>query len=240
MIQPLKHKRVLLKITGEALKGRSGPFDKEAIDFIAQEIKSAQTTDTELIIVLGGGNIVRGNQLTRDVGIAKAPADMMGMMATVMNGIALQNVLEKMLVQTRVMSSIEIKAVTETFFYRKALSHLEQGRVVILAGGTGVPGLSTDTCAVLRALELDAQAVYKGTKVDGVYDKDPVRYPTSAKLIPKLTHQQFLDAKLEQILDVTAVSRAQQDKLPIVVFRIFQKSNLLRVLRGENVGSLIS
>lgn len=233
----LKHNRVLLKITGEALKGPNWIFDKEAINFIAHEIKSAQ--GTQLIIVIGGGNIVRGSRLTKEVGVTEPAADTVGMLATMMNAVVLKDVLRQMFVKTRVLSAIEANKIAEPHIRERALTHLEKGYTLILAAGTGIPGVTTDTCAVLRASELGAEIVLKGTKVEGVYDKNPVTHP-DAEFLSRLSYDDFLRRGLEQILDVTAVAQAKTKKMPIHVFNIFQKGNLLRVLKGENVGSRIA
>ncbi len=234
----VKYERVLLKITGEAMRSDGRLFDKDPIDFVTDEIRSA-AHETQLAVVIGGGNIVRGSDLIKRFRTKKLAADNIGMLSTVMNAILLQDQLEQKGVETRVMSSIEVNKVAEPYIPRRAIRHLEKGRVVILAAGTGNSGVTTDTAALLRASDLETEIVLKGTKVDGVYDKDPIAHK-DAEFFAQISYQQFLEKGIDKILDVTAVAQAKQDKMPIIVFNIFEKGNLLRVLQGEPVGSKIS
>lgn len=229
--------RVLLKISGETF-GRPGkPYDREGPAFIAGEIKSVSETH-ELVIVTGGGNIVRGSELKKEFFRRNTmTADWMGMMAVVMNAIALQDFLESEYgLDTRVMSALEVNKVCEPYYYRKALSHLRKGRIVILAGGIGTPNFSTDTTMVQRASELDIELALKGTKVDGIYDKDPKKH-ADAKLIRRLSHMGFLKRRLA-VVDATAVTQAMNLGVEIRIFNFFHKDNLKKVLAGS-IGSVI-
>jgi uridylate kinase len=234
---PLAWKRVLLKVSGEALsgEGRLG-IDGEPLHALAAEIAAAARTGAEIAIVNGGGNIVRGAQMAIK-GIGRATADYMGMLATIINALALQDVLESLGAPTRVLSAIEMRGVAEPYIRRRAMRHLEKGRVVILAGGSGHPYFSTDTTAALRGSEIGAQVLLKGTKVDGVYDKDPKRHGDA---------QRFLDVSFEevyarrlQVMDRTAITMCQENALPIVVFDMGVEGNLARVLRGETIGTRV-
>ncbi len=187
-------------------------------------------------IVVGGGNIIRGQQ-AEQIGIDRVTGDYMGMLATVINALALQNVIERRGVQTRVMTAFEIRAVAEPYVRRRALRHLEKGRVLIFAGGTGNPYFSTDTAAALRANEINAEILLKGTKVDGVYTGDPVQDPT-AEFIPELTFDRMLREKLA-IMDSTAAAMLRDSKIPVVVFNLWQRGNIIKILKGERVGTLI-
>ena len=230
--------RVLLKISGESFSGKTKPYDREGPAFIADEITSAAASH-ELVIVTGGGNIVRGNELKKDFfQRGTIVADWMGMLAVVMNALALQEFLEEEYqLDTRVMSALEVNKVCEPYLVRKALSHLRKGRIVILAGGLGIPNFSTDTTMVQRAIELKIDLVLKGTKVDGIYDKDPKDNP-DAQLIKELTYMEYLNKKLG-IIDATAVTQAMNEKIKIRIFNFFVKGNLRRVLREEDIGSII-
>lgn len=231
-------KRVLLKISGETFGSPGKPYYRGGPAFIAGEIKSVSDTH-ELVIVTGGGNIVRGSELKKDFFRRNTmTADWMGMMAVVMNAIALQDFLEHEYgLDTRVMSALEVNKVCEPYYYRKAISHLRKGRIVILAGGLGTPNFSTDTTMVQRASELDIGLALKGTKVDGVYDKDPKKHP-DAKLIRRLSHMGFLKRRLG-VVDATAVTQAMNLDVEIRIFNFFHKDNLKKVLTGGNVGSVI-
>lgn len=234
----MAYKRVLLKITGEALKGESHIFDRKRLDFLADEIKSIHG-QVQLAIVIGGGNIVRGSYLTENFGTDSATADHIGMMATIQNALMLQDFLDREGLQTRVMTSIEVNKVAEPYIIRRALRHLEKGRVVVLAGGTGNSGVTTDTAAVLRASDIGADVVMKGTKVDGVYASDPMRNP-DAKRYPKISYNEFLKRGLGGILDRSAVAQAEMKKMPIFIFKVFEQGNLLKAINGEAAGTLIS
>ena len=224
----LKYKRVLLKLSGESFC-KSGGFgiDGEQLASIAERI----------IQVKKLGNLLRGETFSRKSHIPRHTADYMGMLATVINACALQETLEGMGQPTRVLSAIEVSAICEPFIRRRALRHLEQGRVTILAGGTGNPFFSTDTCAALRASELDADILIKATKVDGVYDNDPVKNP-DAKLFDKLTYQDVLNKNL-RVMDHAAVSLCSDSKIPVIVLNIFQKGNITKALFGEKIGTII-
>jgi uridylate kinase len=230
-------RRVLLKVSGEALsgEGRSG-IDAAPLHALAREIASAAETGVEIAIVNGGGNIVRGASVAIE-GLGRATADYMGMLATVINAIALQDVLESLGRPTRVLSAIEMRGVAEPWIRRRAMRHLEKGRVVILAGGSGHPYFSTDTTAALRGSELGAQALLKGTKVDGVYDKDPKRH-ADARRFEAVSFEEVYARRL-QVMDRTAITMCQENALPIVVFDMSVPGNLARLLSGERVGTWI-
>ena len=233
-------KRVILKISGEVMSGHGKTgFDKEAIRFIAGEIHDAKKeTGVELAIVIGGGNIIRWSRLIEGIGSTHIIADQAGMLATIINGIILQDFLEKAHRQAvRTMSAVEVRAFTEPYIRRRAMSHMGKGYVVILAGGSSNPRFTTDTAAVLRAVELDADIVIKGTKVDGVYSKDPSE-GKDAEFIAEISQHDFVAKKL-QIMDRTAVTLAGENHMPIRVLNILKKGNLTKALKGEPIGSLI-
>jgi uridylate kinase len=239
----MAYQRVLLKLSGEALgKPETGQgFDAAAMTRIARQIARAAELGCELAIVVGGGNILRGatfSAVTSSLGAHRASADYMGMLGTVINALALSDALESMGRETRVLTAIEISKVAEPFVRRRALKHLSQGRVVILAAGTGNPFFTTDTAAALRARELACEVLFKGTKVDGVYTSDPKLDPKAVRL-ERLTHQEFLERGL-RVLDATAISMCRESGLPVVVFDLFREGNLERVLRGEAVGTVIA
>jgi uridylate kinase len=230
-------RRVLLKISGESLsgEGRTG-IDGEPLHELAREIAKAADLGVEIAIVNGGGNIVRGAQLAIK-GVGRATADYMGMLATVINAMALQDVLESLGRPTRVLSAIEMRGVAEPYIRRRAMRHLEKGRVVILAGGSGHPYFSTDTTAALRGSELGAQALLKGTKVDGIYDKDPKSHKDATRL-PSLSFDEVYARRL-QVMDLTAITMCRENSLPIVVFDMGVTGNLARVLAGERLGTRV-
>lgn len=230
--------RVVLKITGEALKGKNSHFDREKLKFIADEIRSVHEL-VNLAIVLGGGNIVRGRTLIGDLGTTPTTADHAGMIATVLNALLVEDFLHREGIDTRLMSAIPCDTVSEKYVFKRALRHLERGRVVILAGGTGNCGVTTDTAAILRAYDLRAERVLKGTKVDGVYSEDPLVNP-DAKLFPSISYNEFLLRNLSGILDETAISEAKAKKISIHVFNIFKQGNLFKAIRGKSIGSIIS
>ncbi len=235
---PPKYKRILLKLSGEALAGEKGyGIDAATLDVIATECKAVHDLGVELAIVIGGGNVFRG-VAGASAGMDRASADYMGMLATVMNSLAVQDALEKMGVQTRVQSAIGMQQIAEPYIRRKAIRHLEKGRVVIFAAGTGNPYFTTDTTAALRANEINAEIVLKATKVDGVYDADPRKVPT-AKKFERLTHHDALSRRLE-VMDSTALSLCMDNRLPIIVFDLGATGNVLRILRGEHVGTLVT
>lgn len=230
-----KFKRVLLKISGEALMGPSGfGVDRQVVADIAQEIKEARDLGVEIAIVVGGGNIFRGSE---HPDMDRSGADQIGMLATVINGLTLQDALEGIGVYTRVMSAIEMNKVLEPYIRRRAMRHLEKGRVLIFVAGTGNPYFSTDTAASLRAMEIHADAILKGTKVDGVYSADPLK-DKKAQKYQKLTYQKVLADELK-VMDSTAIAMCKDNQLPIIVFDLFKKGNIQRVLKGEEIGTLV-
>jgi uridylate kinase len=234
----LKYKRILLKISGEALIGKSNfGIDSKVMDEIADEVKNVVELGIEIAIVIGGGNFWRGVSASAE-GMDRTSADYIGMLATVMNALGLQDAMEKKGVMTRVQSSITIREIAEPFIRRRAVRHLEKKRVVIFAGGTGNPYFSTDTAAALRALEINAEILFKATKVDGVYDKDPKKY-SDAKRFEELTFKDVLEKDL-RILDSTAISLCMENNLPIVVFDITKHGNIKKVVTGKKIGTLVS
>jgi uridylate kinase len=231
-------KRILLKLSGEALGGSRGfGVDPARANEIAQEVAEVQGMGVETAIVIGGGNIFRGVAASAQ-NMDRVAADQMGMLATVINALALQDALEKLSVPTRVMSAIEMHQVAEPFIRRRAVRHLEKGRVVIFAAGTGNPYFSTDTAAALRAMEIRADVILKATKVDGIYDADPVQVK-DAKMFPEISYVQMISQNLA-VMDATAISLCRENHLPIVVFNLNVPRNIARVVRGEKVGSLVS
>src|SRR5258706_9781424 len=227
MANVLKYKRVILKVTGEALGGEEKyGIDSATVRAFAEEIKEVKALGCEMALVIGGGNILRGAQLSEG-GMERAAADYMGMLATVINSLALQDALEKLGVSTRVMSAIEMRQVAEPYIRRRATRHLEKGRVVIFAGGTGNPYFTTDTTASLRAMEIGAEVILKATKVDGVYDADPFKYEGATKFT-ELTYSEVLNRQLK-VMDLTAISLCMEKELPIIVFNIMEKGNIKRV-----------
>jgi uridylate kinase len=232
-----KYKRVLLKLSGEALMGaQSFGIDPEVVLRIAAEIKDVHHLGVETAIVIGGGNIFRGLAAS-EKGFDRVTADHMGMLATVINALALQDALEKMDVYTRVQSAIEMREVAEMFIRRRAIRHLEKGRVVIFAAGTGNPYFSTDTTAALRAMEIKAEVILKATKVDGIYDADPVKV-ANAQLFPQISYIDVLTRGLG-VMDTTAISLCMDNRVPIIVFNIRTGGNIRRVVLGEKIGSLV-
>ena len=232
-----RYQRVLLKLSGEALMGGQGfGVDPKMASRIAEEIAELHSVGVQVAATIGGGNIVRGISVSA-AGMDRVSGDYMGMLATVINALALQNALEKLGVFTRVQSAIEMKEVAEPFIRRRAIRHLEKGRVVIFAAGTGNPYFSTDTAAALRAMEISAEAILKATKVDGIYDSDPLVNP-SAKLFETLTYLQVLEKGL-RVMDTTAVTLCMENKMPIVVFNLLRRGNIKEVVLGSKVGSII-
>ena len=233
----LAYTRALLKISGEALGGDKGfGLDFHTVEAFAEEVKAVHALGVHLALVVGGGNIIRGTAASRE-GLDRVSADYMGMLATVINALAVQDILERKGVQTRVMTAIRMESLAEPYIRRRALRHMEKGRLVIFAGGTGNPYFSTDTAAVLRALEIEADSILKGTNVDGVFTADPKKDP-AARLIPELTFQDALVNGYE-VMDRSAFGLCQTNKLPIIVFNMNQAGNLDRVLRGEPVGTIV-
>jgi len=232
-----KFKRVLLKLSGEILGGGRFGYSREVLHSIADEIKEVrEKLDVDIALVVGGGNIFRGKDAI-DVGIDKTTGDYMGMLATIMNALALQSILEQKGLDTRVMSAIEVRSVAEFYIRRRAIRHLEKGRIVIFAGGTGSPLFSTDTAGALRAIEIGADALLKGSKVDGVYDVDPEGNPDAVRY-EELTYDEFIRKNLK-VMDATAITLAREHNLPVIVFDITKRGNLFRLLSGERVGTII-
>ena len=230
--------RVILKVSGEALMGEKGyGIDAVVIDSIAEEIKEVHEMGVEIAVVIGGGNIFRGLSATA-IGMERASADYMGMLATVLNALALQDALEKKGIVTRVQSAIEMRALAEPYIRRRAIRHLEKRRVVIFAAGTGNPYFSTDTAAALRAIEIGAEVILKGTKVDGVYDSDPM-LNKSAKRFDSLSYLEVLQRNLK-VMDATAISLCKDNNLPILVFNLRNKGNIKKVVTGEEIGTMIT
>jgi len=232
-----RYQRVLLKLSGEALMGDQGfGVDPLMADRIAAEIQEIHGLGVQVAATVGGGNIIRGISISA-AGMDRVSGDYMGMLATVINALALQNALERRGVYTRVLSAIEMREVAEPYIRRRAMRHLEKGRVVIFAAGTGNPYFSTDTAAALRAIEIHAEVILKATKVDGIYDADPVLHP-SARLLRELTYLQVLKKGL-RVMDTTAVTLCMENKLPIIVFNLLRHGNIRDVVLGAKVGSVI-
>ena len=239
MTETTRYQRSLLKLSGEALLGKlEYGVDPEVVAFVAEQVKAVTALGVQVGIVVGGGNIFRGMAAATATGMDRATADYIGMLATAMNGLALQDALERAGVPTRVMTAIDMNEVAEPYIRRRAERHLEKGRVVVFVAGTGNPYFTTDTAAALRAVEIGAEVVLKATKVDGVYDKDPVKHP-DAKRYPAITYGQVLVDGL-RVLDAAAVSLCMENDLPIVVFDLDAHENILKAVRGEKVGTLIS
>ena len=232
------YRRIVLKLSGEALAGSQGyGVDPAVLVRIGAEVREVIDLGVQVAIVIGGGNIFRGLAASAG-GMDRSTADYMGMLATVINGLALQDSLEKVGCQTRVLSAIEMRAVAEPYIRRRAIRHLEKGRVVIFAAGTGNPFFTTDTAGALRAVEIGADAIMKATKVDGIYSADPVRDKTAVRL-PKVTYIEVLNRRLE-VMDTTAISLCMDNKLPIVVFDLNRTGNIKRIVCGEPVGSVVA
>ncbi len=236
-MQELKYHRILLKLGGEALSGQKGfGINPERALEIAKRVKDVRAMGVDVAIVIGGGNMWRGRE-GLDLGMDRATADYMGMLATVMNALALMDSLESIGVITRVQTAIEMRSVAEPYIRRRAIRHLEKGRVVIFSGGTGNPYFSTDTAAALRAMEIDADVLIKATKVDGVYDSDPQKNPNAVRF-DTLTYIDTLNRRL-QVMDSTAISLAMENKLPILVLNLWDEDALPRALLGQPVGTLV-
>src|SRR3989441_10312907 len=233
-----KYRRILLKLSGEALGGESGiGIRPEAVQDMAEQIREVRELGVQVVVVVGGGNIFRGLSGS-ERGIERATGDYMGMLATVINALALQDALEKLGVATRVQSAITMAQIAEAFIRRRAVRHLEKGRVVIFGGGTGNPYFSTDTTAALRANEIGAEVLLKATKVDGVYDSDPMKNP-GAKRFEKITYMDALKDRLN-VMDSTAFSLCMDNKIPIIVFNLFRRGNIKRAICGEPIGTLVT
>jgi uridylate kinase len=233
-----KYQRLLLKVSGEMLAGEQGyGIQPSVLENLAEEIASVVALEVQVAVVIGGGNIFRGIAASAS-GMERASADYMGMLATVLNALALQNALERIGIMTRVQSAIEMRQLAEGYIRRRAIRHLEKSRVVIFAAGTGNPYFSTDTAAVLRAMEISAQAIMKGTKVDGIYEADPVTNPL-AKKYERISFLSILNQKLK-VMDSTAISLCMDNKLPLIVFNLKVKGNFKRVALGEPIGTLVT
>lgn len=231
------YKRILLKISGEALAGSQGTgINAAVINQIALDIKSAHDTGVQIGLVIGGGNIFRGIAASAQ-GMDRANSDYMGMLATCINALALQEALEKAKVPTRVQSAIQMAEIAEPYIRRRAIRHLEKGRIVIFAAGTGNPFFTTDTAASLRAMEINAEVLMKATKVDGIYDKDPTKH-TDAKKYDKISYIDVLKQRLE-VMDSTAISLCMDNKLPIMTFDLAKTGNILKAVQGENIGTIV-
>jgi uridylate kinase len=232
------YRRIVLKLSGEALAGNQGyGIDPPVLDRVASEVREVVALGVQVALVIGGGNIFRGIAASAG-GMDRATADYMGMLATVINALALQDALEKVGLQTRVLSAIEMRAVAEPYIRRRAMRHLEKGRVVIFAAGTGNPFFTTDTAGALRAVEIGADAIMKATKVDGIYSADPKQDPTAQRL-ERMTYIEVLNRGL-QVMDAAAISLCMDNKLPIIVFDLTRSGNIKRIVLGEAVGSIVS
>jgi uridylate kinase len=233
----MAYKRILLKLSGEALMGKEGyGIDPETMKEIALQVKDVKETGVDIAIVLGGGNIYRGMRAGQQ-GIDRATGDYMGMIATVMNCLALQDNLERLGLSTRVQTAIPMAAIAEPYIRRRAIRHMEKGRIVIFAGGTGNPFFTTDTAAALRAMEVGADVILKGTRVDGVYDKDPELHK-NATFIPEITYIEVLERELK-VMDATAITLCRENRLPIIVFNLKDKGNMRKAVLGETVGTIV-
>jgi len=237
-MEPLKYKRVLLKLSGESLMGdKQYGIDPVILEQYASEVKTAVDMGVEVAIVIGGGNIFRGVQGVQGGVVDRAQGDYMGMLATVINSMALQGALEKHGIKTRLLSAIKMEQICEPFIRRRAIRHLEKGRVVIFGAGTGNPYFTTDTAASLRAVEIEANLVLKGTRVDGIYTADPEKDPTATKY-DELTFSEVYRQGLN-VMDLTAITLCQENKLPLVVFDMNKAGNFKRVMLGEKIGTLV-
>lgn len=231
------YKRVLLKLGGESFSGEKGfGIDIKKINFISQQLAEIRELGVEIAIVIGGGNIFRGQEGSA-IGINRVSADYMGMLATIINALALQDSLEKLGIETRVQTAIEMKAIAEPYIRRRAMRHLEKNRVVILASGTGNPYFTTDTAASLRAIELNAEAVLKATKVDGIYESDPMINKKAVKF-NKLGFLEFLNKGLK-VMDATSISLCMENNIPVIVFNLNLNGNIKRVILGEKIGTIV-
>ncbi|MBI5819298.1 MAG: UMP kinase [Verrucomicrobia bacterium] len=233
-----RYRRVLLKLSGESLQGEDGfGIDWTVVNRIAREVREVRRTGVQLALVIGGGNLWRGITAEGN-GMDRVTADYMGMIATVMNGLALQNALENSGVPTRLQTAVEMQKVAEPFVRRRAIRHLEKGRVIIFGGGTGNPFLSTDTTASLRAAEVGADVILKATKVDGVYDSDPKKNP-KARRFDRISYAEAIARRLK-VMDTTAFSMCMESRIPIIVFNMFRTGNIKRAVLGQKVGTLVA
>ncbi len=233
----LKYKRILLKLSGEALAGdKDFGFSSSVLDSFARQVKEVHEKGAEIAIVIGGGNIFRGITGMEE-GFDRVTGDTMGMLATIMNGLALQDSIERLGIPTRVLTAIQMPQVAEPFIRRKAIRHLEKKRVVIFAGGTGNPYFTTDSCGALRAVEIGADVLAKGTKVDGIYDKDPMKHKDAVKY-ETVTFDEAIGKNLG-VMDTTALSLCRENNMPIIVFNALEEGNILKMIQGENLGTLV-
>lgn len=238
MAENIKYKRILLKLSGESLMGSLGyGIDPEMLIFFASEVKKIQDLGVEIGIVIGGGNIYRGLNAGKQ-GIDRVTGDQMGMLATVINALALQNAFEENGMYTRLMTAIKMDEMAEPYIRRRAIRHMQKGRIVIFGAGTGHPYFSTDTAASLRAVEIEADVILKGTRVDGVYDSDPEKNP-DATMFKNITYLEVMNKNL-RVMDMTAISLCQENDLPIVVFNMNKEDNLLKIATGENLGTEVN
>jgi len=233
----MTYKRILLKLSGEALMGKEGyGIDPDTMKEIAEQVQGVKETGVGIAIVVGGGNIYRGMRAVQQ-GIDRATGDYMGMIATIMNCLALQDNLERLGLATRVQTAIQMAAIAEPYIRRRAIRHMEKGRIVIFAGGTGNPFFTTDTAAALRAMEIGADVILKATRVNGVYDKDPEKHD-DATFIPEITYMEVLERNLK-VMDATAIALCRENRLPIIVFNLKDRNNMKRVVLGEAVGTIV-
>jgi uridylate kinase len=238
MTELRRYGRVMLKLSGEALAGNRGfGIEPSVVDRLTDEVRAVHQMGVSLGLVIGGGNIVRGTQASRQ-GMDRVQADYMGMLATIINALAVQDLLESKGVDTRVMTAIRMEEIAEPYIRRRAMRHMEKGRVVIFAGGTGNPYFSTDTAAVLRAIEMEAEVVIKATKVQGVFTADPVKDP-AAEFIPAITFQEVMTRELG-VMDAAAVSLCKENRLPIIVLNMEERGSVTSAIRGERIGTLVS
>ena len=234
----MKYKRILLKLSGEALAGNKNfGFDEKVLLSFANQVKELHDNGVQVAIVIGGGNIFRGLS-GQNHGVDRATGDTMGMLATIMNGLALQNFIESVGVPTRLLTSISMPEVAEPYIRRRAIRHLEKGRIVIFSGGTGMPYFTTDSGGAIRAIEIHADILAKGTKVDGIYDKDPVKYPDAVKY-EKISFEKAIVDNL-RVMDATALSLCRENNMPIIVFNALEKGNMMRMVNGEKIGTVVT
>ena len=233
----LKYKRILLKLSGEALAGNKDfEFSSDVLQSFARQVKEVHDQGVEVAIVIGGGNIFRGVSGMQE-GFDRVTGDTMGMLATIMNGLALQDAIERLDIPTRVLTAIQMPQVAEPFIRRRAIRHLEKKRVVIFAGGTGNPYFTTDSCGALRAVEIHADILAKGTKVDGIYDKDPMKFADAVRY-DTVTFDEAISKNLG-VMDTTALSLCRENNMPIVVFNALEEGNILKMVQGENIGTIV-
>lgn len=233
----MKYKRILLKLSGEALAGKKEfGFDEEVLISFSKQVKELHSNGVQVAIVIGGGNIFRGMS-GQKYGVDRATGDTMGMLATIMNGLALQNFIESVGISTRLLTSISMPEVAEPYIRRRAIRHLEKGRVVIFSGGTGMPYFTTDSGGAIRAIEIHADILAKGTKVDGIYDKDPMKYPDAVRY-DEITFEKAIVENLK-VMDATALSLCRENNMPIIVFNALKDGNMMKMVKGEKIGTIV-